>query len=99
MSDELLNDKLNAETARIAWSELEVHFARGAAVYIDPSLDLIATARLIADDDSATVGKLMQQGLMGLVSEQQAARFSREQQEMWALVVAPWVLVQPLQTA
>ncbi|MDO4696199.1 MAG: DUF2288 domain-containing protein [Neisseria sp.] len=99
MPNRLLNDKLNAETARIAWSELEVHFARGAAVYIAPSLDLIAAARLIADDDSTTVGKLMQQGLISLVSEQQATQFSRDRQEMWALVIAPWVLVQPVQTA
>ncbi|MDO5058858.1 MAG: DUF2288 domain-containing protein [Neisseria sp.] len=95
-NEPLLNDKLNTETAKIAWEELQVHFARGAAVYIAPELDLIATARLIADDDSATIGKLMQQGQVGVVSEAQAAEFVAANQEMWALVIAPWVLVQPV---
>ncbi|WP_448978929.1 DUF2288 family protein [Neisseria sp.] len=32
MSIPLLNEKLNTETARISWEELQPHFARGAAV-------------------------------------------------------------------
>lgn len=97
MSD-LLNDKLNLETARINWQELQPHFARGAAVYVSPDLDLIQTARLMADDDTATLGKLMQQGKFGVVSEAQAQQFVADNQAMWAVVVAPWVLVQPCET-
>ena len=33
MAEALLHDKLNLETARIHWQELQPHFARGAAVY------------------------------------------------------------------
>lgn len=95
MNGNLLNDKLNLETARISWSELQPHFARGAAVYVSADLDLIQTARLMADDDAAALGELMEQGRFGVVSEEQALRFLAANQAMWAVVVAPWVLVQP----
>ncbi|MDO5639932.1 MAG: DUF2288 domain-containing protein [Neisseria sp.] len=95
MSEPLLDDKLNLETARIHWQELQPHFARGAAVYVSPELDLIAVAKMTADDDSATLGVLMQQGKFGVVSEAQARQFLADNQAMWAVVVAPWVLVQP----
>lgn len=95
MNGNLLNDKLNLETARISWSELQPHFARGAAVYVSADLDLIQTARLMADDDAAALGELMEQGRFGVVSEEQARRFLAANQAMWAVVVAPWVLVQP----
>ena len=54
MTEPLLNDKLNLETARIAWADLQSHFARGAAVYVSPDVDLIAAARLVADDAQMT---------------------------------------------
>ncbi|MDO1510353.1 MULTISPECIES: DUF2288 domain-containing protein [unclassified Neisseria] len=95
MSEPLLNDKLNLETARINWQELQPHFARGAAVYVSPDLDLIDIARRMADDDSTTLSALMRQGKFGLVSEAQARQFLADNQDMWAVVVAPWVLVQP----
>ena len=85
MAEALLHDKLNLETARIHWQELQPHFARGAAVYVDSHLDLIGIA------------KLMQQGQFGVVSEAQARQFLADNQAMWAVVVAPWVLVQPCQ--
>ena len=97
MAEALLHDKLNLETARIYWQELQPHFARGAAVYVDSNLDLIGIAKLMADDDSDTLAKLMQQGQFGVVSEAQARQFLADNQAMWAVVVAPWVLVQPCQ--
>ncbi len=95
MTEPLLDDKLNLETARIDWQELQPHFARGAAVYVAADLDLISIARMMADDDSAALAELMQQGKFGVVSEAQARQFLAVNQAMWAVVVAPWVLVQP----
>ena len=95
MHESHLNDKLNLETARIHWEELQAHFARGAAVFVDNSLDLIDTARLMADNNSHEIGKLMAEGKFGLVTEQQARQFLVHNQEMWAVVIAPWVLIQP----
>ena len=96
MSEPLLYDKLNTETARICWQELQPHFARGATVYVDPALDLLAVAKLMAEDNSQAIGELMRQGAVAVVDVPQAEAFLAVNQEMWALVVAPWVLVQPI---
>ncbi|ASK26884.1 DUF2288 domain-containing protein [Neisseria chenwenguii] len=95
MTAPLLSEKLNAETARIRWQELQIHFARGAAVYVSPDLDLVETAKHMADDNTAALSALMEAGKFGLVTETQAREFLADNREMWAVVVAPWVLVQP----
>lgn len=95
MSQPLLHEKLNTETARIAWEELQPHFARGAAVYVAPDLDLVEIAHHMAEDRTAALAPLMEQGKFGVVNEDQARAFLAVNQEMWAVVVAPWVLVQP----
>lgn len=95
MSIPLLNEKLNTETARISWKELQPHFARGAAVYVAPDLDLIAVAHHVAEDEAAPLKQWMEQGKFGAVSDDMARTFLADKQEMWAVVVAPWVLVQP----
>ncbi|MCF7521238.1 DUF2288 domain-containing protein [Neisseria sp. ZJ106] len=96
MSSDLLNEKLNLETAKIDWQMLQPHFARGAAVYVAPDLDLITVARYVADDCAAKLSPLMAAGQFQLVSDEQAKTFLAANQEMWAVVVAPWVLVQPV---
>ena len=51
-------------------------------VFVDNSLDLIDTARLMADNNSHEIGKLMAEGKFGLVTEQQARQFLAHNQEM-----------------
>ena len=46
----LLRAKLNLETARIPWAELQRFFARGVAVWIAPGLDLVDTAVAFSQD-------------------------------------------------
>lgn len=90
-----LRDKLNRETARIPWADLQPHFARGSAVYVAPDLDLIDVAMLFAEDRSEAIHSLMAQQRVVLVTEVQAANWADQERSMWAVVVAPWVLVQP----
>lgn len=90
-----LPDKLNAETAHIHWHELQRYFARGVAIYVAPDLDLIGIAQNIATDNSVAIEPLINQGKVGAVSNEQAQAFYQSNQMMWAVVVAPWVLVQP----
>ena len=97
MTEPRLNDKLNLETARIHWKELQPHFARGAAVYVSPDLDLLAVANLVATDDSASIATLMQANKFGVVTAELAQAFTSSNQAMWAVVIVPWVLVQPCQ--
>lgn len=94
--DELLKDKLNQETAKIRWIELQVFFARGVAVYISEQLDLVDAAAGFSLDDTSTVGRWMDAGLVDKVSDKQATEWIEKDAMVWAVVVKPWVLVQPL---
>jgi hypothetical protein len=89
-------DLLNAQTARIEWQELQRHFARGMVIKVDPRLDLLdVAARLVADDKEAFEG-WMADGRVCNATDDDARAWTAEQPSFWAVVVAPWVLVQPI---
>lgn len=89
-----LNDKFNTETARIRWHELQPHFARGCVIFVAQELDLIETAQQMAEDNTAYICPLLAEKKMGLVNDTQAQAWFADNRELWALVLAPWILVQ-----
>lgn len=95
MSNEL-EQKLNLETAQIRWHELQRYFASGNAIAIDPSLDLINVAVQIAENNANQIKSWMDAGLMDVVKDQQAKAWYEQDAVVWAVVIKPWVLVQPV---
>jgi len=95
LKDTELHDKINRETARVRWSELERHFAHGAVVYVSTELDLVEAALRIAHDDKETITRWMAEGKLAKVSDLQARSWQESDAELWASVVNPFVLVQP----
>jgi hypothetical protein len=95
LKDSELHDKINRETARVAWSELERHFAQGAVVYVSEELDLVEVALRIAHDDKAHIARWMEEGKLAKVSALQARTWQAAGSLLWASVVSPFVLVQP----
>ncbi len=91
-----LVQKLNSETAKIAWTELQTFFASGMTVYVSHKLDLIKVACELAEDNKAQVEDWMQQGLVANVSDEQASAWLDSDIMVWATVIHPWVLVQPV---
>ena len=90
-----LRKRLNAETARISWKELAPHFARGALVRVNSGLDLIEVAVAFAEDRREAVAAWLEADEVAVAVDADNARWSEEQSpEFWAVVVAPWVLVQ-----
>ena len=94
MKQPLLYEKLNLETARIQWADLERHFARGVVIVIDENLDLPNIAEKMACDDASFIQKMIQQNKIHTPTDQEALLWSSNQQEFWAVVVAPYVLIQ-----
>jgi hypothetical protein len=92
-----LIQQLNRETSKMPWSELQKFFANGSAVFVDASLDLIHVAADIALDNTAQLSPLMQQGKVQVVDIARAEQWAAEDAILWAVVVAPWLLVQPIQ--
>lgn len=91
---ELQRTKINLETSRIAWKELQKFFASGGAVYVAPELDLVDVAQRMAQDDALSIKKWMAEGKVANVSDQQAQSWFDSDAVVWAVVVKPWVLVQ-----
>lgn len=92
----ILKRDIHAETAKIAWSELQRFFAAGKAIYVDPDLDLVEIALQMSLDDSAGIRRWMDSGKLAPVSDEQARYWIDTDASVWAVVVKPWVLVQDL---
>jgi hypothetical protein len=91
---EILRAKLNGETAKVSWTEMQRHHARGVVVRVDGALDLVGVALAMAQDDGAAVSRWMQTGQLAKVSDEQAGDWLARDPALWSVVVAPWVLVQ-----
>ncbi|MDX1454599.1 MAG: DUF2288 domain-containing protein [Gammaproteobacteria bacterium] len=89
-----LRARLNTETARIEWQALAPHFARGVVVVVSPELDLVEVAAAFVENDKASVSEWMESDKLERASDDDARGWSESDKELWAVVVAPWVLVQ-----
>jgi len=93
---EIFRAKLNMETAQIAWNELQRFFAGGTAISVSSELDLVEVAYLMSRDNTAQIQQWMKDGKFGKVTDEQAATWIETDALVWAVVVNPWVLVQPV---
>jgi hypothetical protein len=86
--------ELHLQTARVHWQELETHFARGVVIQVAPELDLVEVATCLANDDKQAVENWIQQGQVQHLTMHTAKAWGAGDPELWAVVVAPWVVVQ-----
>lgn len=93
---EILRAKVNMETSRIHWKELQRFFASGVAVVVSPKLDLIEVAFQMHSDNKAQFEAWLTSGMIAKVSDEQAAVWLATDLEVWAVVVSPWVLIQEI---
>lgn len=100
MSDqnEEMKTKLNAETGKLVWQELEKHYARGVVIKVSPDLDLIEVAACFAEDNKEPIEVWLTSGELERAIDEDARRWHKEDPLFWAIVVAPWVLAQEIET-
>ncbi|MBS3805850.1 MAG: DUF2288 domain-containing protein [Oleiphilaceae bacterium] len=89
-----LKAKLNLETSRIGWHDLQTYYARGHVVRVSPDLDLLDVAAELTADNRARFEHWMSDDQVGDVSPELARAWYDRHAQLWAVVVAPWVLVQ-----
>lgn len=94
--DSQLKDHLNRETAKIAWQELQKFYARGVVIAVAEGMDLIAVATALHRDDTEQVSAWLQQASICHVDDATAQAWLDAEKVVWAVVVAPWVLVQEI---
>tara|TARA_B110000211_G_C13623896_1_gene354423 strand:- start:58 stop:375 length:318 start_codon:yes stop_codon:yes gene_type:complete len=94
LSDEAYAAILGA-TGNIEWKTLEPHFARGDLLMVAPDLDLVQAAAAMMEDNSEQIKGWMDARQLQLATDAQAADWAeREPDNLWAVVIRPWVLVQ-----
>ena len=91
---EQIKVRLNTETARIEWKELERHFARGVLLTVSSELDLVEVGAHMIHDDKHIIDAWLESGELAKTSDKDALGWSEGEPMLWAVVVAPWVLVQ-----
>jgi len=91
-----IEQQINLETAQIHWHELQRFFASGNAIAVEPSLDLTHIAAQIVADNAVQIKVWMDTGLVDVVKDDQAQIWYEENTLVWAVVIKPWVLVQPI---
>jgi len=91
---DIVREKVNLETSKIAWKQLQRFFASGSAVFVASSLDLVDVAYQLSIDNKNLVAQWMQNNQIALVSDQQAINWLESDSDVWTVVVKPWILVQ-----
>lgn len=95
-SHEQLLAHLNAETGRLGWPELARHFARGVVIAVTSDLDLVEVAAAMVQDRSEEIETWNRAGQLRRASDEDARDWDEQATVFWAVVVAPWVLVQEI---
>jgi len=89
-----LTARLNGETAKIDWHQLQKHYATGSVISVETGFDLIKVAIALHQDDTAQVKRWLVEGMVSEVSDQQAQAWYDQNSIVWALVLPPFVIVQ-----
>ncbi len=90
----LLRREYHGQTARIPWHDLQTHYARGAVVRVARGLNLVEVAVQLGLDNTAQFQSWIESGAVAAVDDAQALAWYEGNDLLWAVVAAPWVLVQ-----
>ena len=92
--EDLLRREYLGQTARIPWRELQTHYARGSVVLVEAELDLVEVAVQLGLDNTARFQQWIDSGQVAAPDDDRARSWYQDDRELWAVVAAPWVLVQ-----
>jgi len=91
---DLIRTRLNSETAKIPWQELQRFFAGGNTLLVAADLDLVEVACAFHQDEVKLVKSWTDAGRVTGVTTGQAGDWVDRDNSLWAVVVKPWVLLQ-----
>lgn len=90
-------EKFEKYTGEVEWSYLEPHYRNGALLWLDPSLSLTEVGEALTNDDAARVAEWKKSGDLVTPSTPHAFYWEESRATFRALVVSPFVLIQPLE--
>ena len=90
-------EKLEKYIGEVGWEYLEKHYQSGALLYVDPSLDLVTVGKALTEDDAGSVANWKKSGDLVQPSTPHAFYWEESKARFTALVVSPFVLIQPVE--
>jgi hypothetical protein len=90
----LLREEYARQMAAIPWHELQTYFAHGSVIAVAATLDLLEVAVQLGMDNTTSFTRWIELGEIAPVSDVQAQAWYDSDATLWAVVSAPWVLVQ-----
>ncbi len=91
-----LRREFHAQTARIRWHELQTYYAHGSVIRVDPALNLVEVAVQLGLDNIDQFQRWTVANAVAPVGDDEARRWYEGDAQLWAVVAAPWVLVQEM---
>jgi len=92
-----IRKKLQDELDTIDWRALRVQLRRDSMILVAPELDLLEVAWCVAKDRAAEVSGWIADGRLRKPGAEELAAWEREMEKPFRmLVVAPYVLIQPV---
>ena len=92
--EQLLREEYHQQTARIPWHDLQTYYAKGSVIHVGERLNLVDVAVQLGLDNTEQVQAWIAAGDIASVSEAEALAWFDSNPTLWAVVAAPWVLVQ-----
>ena len=92
--EQRLRQDYHQQTARIHWNELQTYYAGGSVIRVVSGLNLVEVAVQLGLDNTACFQGWIDSGEVAAVSDEQALIWYDSNAQLWAVVAAPWVLVQ-----
>ena len=92
--ESLLRREYLQQTARIHWHELQTYYAHGSVIAVSARLNLVEVAVQLGMDNTELFQRWIADGDVGGVTDEQALLWYEDNPLLWAVVAAPWVLVQ-----
>lgn len=86
--------RINMETAKISWKDLERFFAGGRLISVIETIDMIRVAQLMEADDVNAIQTMIEKREIERLTDEQAKIWADANPDLWAVVVKPWILVQ-----
>ncbi|BDS08333.1 hypothetical protein NT6N_33730 [Oceaniferula spumae] len=90
------DEKLEKWMGVVDWKYLKPHYASGALLYVDPCLEITEVGKALTEDDKKKIQTWLKSGDLVKPSAPHEQWWEQNPEKFTALVVTPFVLMQPV---
>jgi len=92
------NEKIAKYTGDVDWEYIKPHYLAGNIIYVDPSLNLAKVGAAFAEDNKEQVNTWLKKADIIQPGHHHADWWEHDQTRFNALIMKPFVLIQPIES-